>query len=235
MSKPTHRELEQTTQSASEDNYAAGFTRRTVLAGAAATTAAVTIGVDTPALAQKADPTADKETFLVLSAALTGIAKKKLDPFADPLNLWREYFNRANNDQHAAVFVALLRIAKGAALQVPPDETNGGVIPQDKVDQLASAIEARDETKFLARSIVLMWYLGSWYEPDVLKALTGPNPPPLLLIPHEVISPTAYTHGWLWRVAQAHPMGYSDMQFGYWTRPPQPLTDFIAVRPARGG
>src|SRR6185436_7982925 len=104
MRKPTHREWEQTTQSASEDDHAAGLTRRTVLAGAAATTAAVTIGVDTPAVAQKADPIADKQTFLVLSAALTGIAKAKLEPFADPLNLWREYFDRANNDEQAPAF-----------------------------------------------------------------------------------------------------------------------------------
>jgi hypothetical protein len=26
------------------------------------------------------------------------------------------------------------------------------------------------------------------------------------------------------RVAQAHPMGFSEMQFGYWTRPPNPRT-----------
>jgi len=28
-------------------------------------------------------------------------------------------------------------------------------------------------------------------------------------------------------VAQAHPMGFSEMQFGYWTRPPNELRDFI--------
>jgi hypothetical protein len=30
-----------------------------------------------------------------------------------------------------------------------------------------------------------------------------------------------------------HPMGYSDMQFGYWTRPPSARADFIAVKPKR--
>ena len=29
------------------------------------------------------------------------------------------------------------------------------------------------------------------------------------------------------RVAQAHPMGFSEMQFGYWTRPPNDIHDFI--------
>ena len=50
-----------------------------------------------------------------------------------------------------------------------------------------------------------------------------------------MISPKAYTQGWVWRVAQAHPMGYSDMQFGYWTREPPPLSDFIANHDARRG
>jgi len=49
-----------------------------------------------------------------------------------------------------------------------------------------------------------------------------------LFIAHTVVSPKAYTQGWLWRVIQAHPMGYSDMQFGYWARRPEPLEDFIS-------
>ena len=35
---------------------------------------------------------------------------------------------------------------------------------------IVTAVNAgNDDTKFLARSIVLLWYLGSWYEPDDLK------------------------------------------------------------------
>ncbi|TMK06556.1 MAG: sorbitol dehydrogenase, partial [Alphaproteobacteria bacterium] len=40
-------------------------------------------------------------------------------------------------------------------------------------------------------------------------------------------SPKAYTQGWALRVAQAHPMGFSEMQFGYWSRPPSARVDFI--------
>jgi hypothetical protein len=49
-----------------------------------------------------------------------------------------------------------------------------------------------------------------------------------------VISSKAYTQGWLWRVIQAHPMGYSDMQFGYWTRKPEPIEDFISRTSPKG-
>jgi hypothetical protein len=65
--------------------------------------------------------------------------------------------------------------------------------------------------------------LGAWYEPTELQALRKD----LLKDParspkFEVVSPKAYTQAWALRVAQAHPMGFSEMQFGYWTRPPNP-------------
>jgi hypothetical protein len=42
-----------------------------------------------------------------------------------------------------------------------------------------------------------------------------------------VVSATAYTQGWTWRVAQAHPMGYSELRYGYWGNDPLPLGDYI--------
>jgi hypothetical protein len=219
-----------------DDNHVAGFTRRSVLAGAAAS-AVVTIGADTPAGAQPAD--SDMVVFTKLSAALTGVAHAKLAPGVDPVNVKEEYFRQVSNAEYAAAFTALLQLTRAANLQIPAGDTDdwpgvetlGGVIPQDKVDALAGKIEERDDTKFLARSIVLMWYLGAWYEPDDLKKIAA-NPKAEAF--PTIISPKAYTQGWLWRVAQAHPMGYSDMQFGYWTRPPEPPAEFIAVVKAKG-
>jgi len=219
MSKSTHREPVQAAQSAVEDDHASGLTRRTVLAGVAATTAVVTVGVDTPAVAQSANPDSDMETFEQLSEALTGIARKKLAPDTDSIGIKHDYFKWINEREPAA-FVSLLKIAK--------DNANSS---QAMIEKL----QATDDTKFLARSIVLMWYLGSWYAPGDLKKLvdsrSAPNP---VFIPHTVISPKAYAQGWVWRVAQAHPMGYSDMQFGYWNREPAPLDDFIIRTKVRG-
>jgi hypothetical protein len=210
-----------------DDNHVAGFTRRSVLAGAAAT-AVVTIGADTPAGAQPAE--SDRVIFAKLSAGLTGVAHEKLAPRADPIDVKEEYFRRVSDPKYAAAFTALLQLTRAANLQVPGGDTDG-VIPQDKVDALASKIEERDDTKFLARSIVLMWYLGAWYEPDDLKKIAA-NPKAEAF--PTIISPKAYTQGWLWRVAQAHPMGYSDMQFGYWTRPPGPPAEFFHVVKPKG-
>jgi hypothetical protein len=219
MSKSTHREPVQAAQSAVGDDHASGLTRRTVLAGVAATTAVVTVGVDTPAVAQSANPDSDMGTFVTLSAALTGIAEGKLAPATDSIMIKQDYFKWINEREPAA-FVSLLKIAK--------DNANS---PQVMIEKL----QATDDTKFLARSIILMWYLGSWYAPgDLKKLVESRSLPKPVFIPHTVISPKAYTQGWVWRVAQAHPMGYSDMQFGYWTREPAPLDDFITRTKVRG-
>jgi hypothetical protein len=212
-----------------EDESAGRFTRRTVLAGAAAATAAISVGaVDTPASAQTRHQ--DMVAFVLLSAALTGIAEGKLapnfhplpsptnidleqsDPGSDPVDVKQEYFDWVNK-LHQATFRRLLQFAK--------DSRNAS----DRAQAIIDKVQATPDTKYLARSIVLMWYLGAWYDPDHLRALVErPNPPPAKF---DVISPKAYTQGWALRVAQAHPMGFSEMQFGYWSRPPSPRTDFI--------
>jgi len=193
------------------------LTRRTVLAGAAAATAAVTIGTEpAAALVPLSD---DMVAFKNLSAALTGISADKLAPVTDALELKQDYFKWVM-DRKPDQFKALLQIAKAnpTALQTIVDQS-----------------QANSDAKFLARSIVLMWYLGAWYDPDDLKRLVAArSAEQSLFIPHTVISSKAYTQGWLWRVIQAHPMGYSDMQFGYWTRKPEPIEDFISRTSPKG-
>jgi hypothetical protein len=231
MSKSLHREPAPPAQSTLDDDHIAGLTRRTVLAGAAVTAAAVSIGMDTPAIAQSADPDSpqDMAAFVKLSSALTGIAASKLAPETDPIEIKQDYFNWINTKKLPA-FATLLQIARAAPFEIPTGQGNESIIKQADVDKLVRAIEAKgDDTKYLARSIVLMWYLGSWYEPGKLKELVDKSSDPPF-IPHTVISSNAYTQGWVWRVAQAHPMGYSELQFGYWTRAPQPLEDFITSR-----
>jgi hypothetical protein len=191
--------------------------RRAMLAGAAATTAVAAVGAsEIPAYAHTADPNShqDMMAFLVLSAALTGIQVINLapefladkddvlnsDPGVDPFNIKKDYFNLINAGD-AATFERLLQIAKDR--------------PKSPTDIIA-AVNADDDTKFLARSIALLWLLGSWYKPkDLKKAVPSGD-----LIPSQVVSAKAYTQGLVWQIAQAHPMGYSNLQFGYWSREP---------------
>jgi hypothetical protein len=198
-----------------------GFTRRKVLAGAAAATAAISVGaVDSSASAQTRQ---DMVSFVLLSAALTGIAEVKLapgfdlaksEPGSDPMDVKQEYFNWVSKRRPAAL-KRLLQIAADSQ-KLPA---------ADRAQAIIDKAQATPDTKYLARSIVLMWYLGAWYDPDNLRALVErPNPPPAKF---EIISPKAYTQGWALRVAQAHPMGFSEMQFGYWSRPPSARIDFV--------
>jgi hypothetical protein len=175
------------------------FTRRTVLRGAAATTAVgAVVSVNATLPAEAADAATSMKLFVGLSSALTGIGEKKLAPDRDPLNVKQAYYDQARTYPE---FDRLLRI------YADNQSTSNK-------DEIAKIILDQSDIRYLARSVILAWYLGAWYEPSVLK---NPPAPP---IPFKVISSTAYTQGWIWRVAQAHPMGYSEWAFGYWQDDP---------------
>jgi hypothetical protein len=189
--------------------------RRRVLTGAAATTAATAVGpVIAPSAAQTPNaPISELDLFVNMSAALTGISKDKLSPSPrDQINIKQVYFDRAKTDP---LFDHLLQVFKEN--QAAPDKA---------ADIILNRGGPNARMRFVARSIMLAWYLGAWYDPDVLRRYAQPDPP-TLPIPFEVISPAAYTHGWIWRVAQAHPMGYSEWAFGYWSDVPAALDVFI--------
>ncbi len=219
MSTSPHHGRNPITSGATRDEQGGEVSRRAMLAGAVAAVAAVGAS-DIPAYAHAADPNSrqDMMAFLLLSAALTGIHVVNLapefsqdknkpdlldaDPGVDPIYIKKDYFNWVNAS-HTATFERMLQIAK--------DHRQS---PKDIIDK----VNASDDTKFLGRSIVLMWYLGSWYKPEDLKSNSAPGA--RALIPSEVISAKAYTQGLIWQIAQAHPMGYSNLQFGYWSRVP---------------
>ena len=120
----------------------------------------------------------------------------------DPINVKNDYFKWVNAHD-AATFGKLLQIAKDH---------------RQSATEIIAAVNAGDDTKFLARSIALLWYLGSWYKPEDLKANSVPGA--RAFISSQVVSAKAYTQGLVWQIAQAHPMGYSNLQFGYWSREP---------------
>jgi hypothetical protein len=206
---------EQNAQGANPSTEAGRFSRRTMVAGtlATATVAAVSHLAD-PAHAQGLDPESkpDMMAFLLLSEALTGVVKLILapelsgsDPGTDPINIKNDYFRWIVAKDKTSSFAAMLAFAK----------KNPAPSAQDIITFVSTS---NDDVKFLARSIVLLWYLGSWYEPKDLQT----KPPP---VPSEVVSAKAYTQGLVWQIAGAHPMGYSNMQFGYWSRNPRDPND----------
>jgi hypothetical protein len=234
-----------------EDEPAGAVTRRTVLTGAAAVTAAATVGatLDTPAHAHSVDPSSREHMvlFVLLSSALTGIPADKLAPGfrlappptnpptipappvdlaksvtgSDPVDVKRVYLTWAN-EKFPSGLEYLLRLVRINLNASNRDQAIIDALMFDDGDKSKTPYDV--DAKYLARSIVLMWYLGAWYEPAELKAL---RKDPARTPTFQVISPKAYTQAWALRVAQAHPMGFSEMQFGYWTRPPSELLDFM--------
>jgi hypothetical protein len=219
MSTSPHRGRNRSASGVANDEQGE-VSRRAMLAGAVATTAVAAVGAsEIPAYARTADPNShpDMMAFLVLSQALTGIQLLSLapefdkkdkpdildaDPGVDPFNIKNDYFAWINACA-APAFEKLLQIAKDH--------------PKSTTD-IITAVNASDDTKFLARSIVLLWYLGSWYKPEDLQKNSAPGA--RALIGSQVVSAKAYTLGLVWQIAQAHPMGYSNLQFGYWSREP---------------
>jgi Membrane bound FAD containing D-sorbitol dehydrogenase len=189
------------------------FTRRKMLTVAAATAAgavgSANLTTQTTAQTTAADD-ADRALFVALSAALTGIDKERLSPTVDPIQINRQYFAQAKTDP---AFDGLMQIIRA-------DPSN----PAAAADKVLNNSDSN--IMYLGRSIILMWYLGAWYAPSTLEYLNSSRPEP----PYpadKVISPAAYTQGWTWRVAQAHPMGYSELLFGYWSNEPPALDAFI--------
>jgi hypothetical protein len=215
---------EDNAEGAETSAQAGKISRRAMVAGTVATTAvAAGLALCNSAYAQAPDPNSkqDMVAFLLLSDALTGVDRQTLapefsadaneilnsDPGVDPINVKNAYFEWINTHAAPSSFAKLLQIAKDSR------KSSAGII--------AKVSASDDDTKFLARSIVLLWYLGSWYDPADLKKFH--DSPQLLRgpIPSEVVGAKAYTQGLVWQIAGAHPMGYSNLQFGYWSRDPR--------------
>lgn len=163
------------------------------------------------------------DDFVALSAILTGIAADKLHPALDTYETAAEYLAYATT-HGGEVFAQLMGIYTQNSSQ--PPAAIAALIFADPQGPVA----------YMAKTVTLMWYLGSWYlqdgeDPDspaglqtyyknVTQGLPG-------FAPSVVVSSNAYTQGWAWKIGQAHPMGYSDGRFGYWNTPPLPLSDYI--------
>ena len=210
------------------------FSRRAMLAGTVVATAAAAVApISDTAYAAGPDVNSpqDMMAFLLLSEALTGVNRLLLapelelnqndvlssKPGIDPINIKNDYFSWINLKDSTPSFATLLKFVKDN--------------PKSSQDDIRAFVNVgNDDIKFLVRSIVLLWYLGSWYEPKDLKEQANAAKPGRINS-SEVLSPKAYTQGLVWQIAGAHPMGYSNLQFGYWSRNPNDPNDTKPLLP----
>jgi hypothetical protein len=156
--------------------------------------------------------------FANMSAALTGFQASILRPFLDPVNLSGLYYGFAVTQVGQQAMDDLLNAYRAIATQ--PVQTIADTL-------LETASPTPSQQAQIAQSIVAVWYLGSWYKP----AYQNGGVPGAVV---QVVSMDAYTNGLAWKVAQAHPMGYSVFTFGYWSQPPASLATF-GVNVSNGG
>ncbi|HYN19908.1 MAG TPA: sorbitol dehydrogenase [Thermoanaerobaculia bacterium] len=157
--------------------------------------------------------------FLGLSQALTGIATSVLAPGLDTINLKTTYLQTLDQQLGQPATDSLLQLYANLKSQGKTDAEIAQVI-------LTPEPPATPQQAGQAGSLMKMWLLGSWYPP------TPPGQPPNLA--GTVISVNAYTGSFAWTLAQAHPMGYSELAFGYWSSAPPPLPSGIPASPQGG-
>jgi hypothetical protein len=158
------------------------------------------------------------QSFANLSAALTGFQASFIRPFLDPVNLSGTFYEFAVAQVGQSMMDQLMSAYASLSGQTP------ALTPQQIADTLLEVTNATpSDQALLCQTIILMWYLGSWYPPPFQ---TGGF--------QQVISSQAYTKSLAWNLAQAHPMGFSVFTFGYWSQPPASLETF-GVNTGNGG
>jgi hypothetical protein len=162
----------------------------------------------------KGDNATDLQDFADMSAALTGFQSTFLKPTLDTTNLTGAYFDVATEKTQGKPATVQTLLAAYRAIKGEPAQQIADTL-------LETAQPTPSAQALLAQSIVKMWYTASWYEPGSSEMAM-------------VVSSIAYTKGLVWQVMQSHPMGYSPFSFGYWGKPPGPLSQF-GVDTGNGG
>ncbi len=144
---------------------------------------------------------APADSFVALSAALTGFAE---------VDLWgtgqvEPYLSDLRATVGEGITARLL--AAGAQAQGDPDPPTA----------LKRLVMDDPDLGPLARSLLVLWYLGQWTPlPNEWRNRNGASP---LDIPR-VLSADSYQAGLVWVAIRAHPMGAKPPGYGSWANPP---------------
>lgn len=202
------------------------MTRRTLLKGGAMGVLLAAAGL--PVLATSDFPARLKAPrgFIDASSALLGVDAQDLLPTVRP-----------DNYSIADDYYSILHAGCKEALKAMMDEYRqhrrkpmqeiGNLLLRADGANSVGGIRA-DDVGTAARLTLQLWLFGIWYG----GAEVNNNPASELAILAEyrndfVLSSRAYKEGWIWRFAQSHPMGYSQLQFGHWAKQPPALQDYM--------
>ena len=153
----------------------------------------------------------DLSNFVNLSAILTGYQPSDLYDDFDPQPVAIEYLAMLKSKVDAATVSNLISTFANINAQATSTTTESEFVAEIQTQIINDA-----QMGPVALNIIRMWYLSIWYDMDQTPPITG-------LSTGTVVSMNAYTKGLAWDAGQAHPMGYSEMHFGYWETEPPPL------------
>ena len=144
--------------------------------------------------------------FLGLSATLTGYSRFRLLGTGQTdlyLTTTRAAVGDDVLDQLLTTFAEVHRDAAG---------------DQDALDRgLRTQVLSDDRLGPVARNLIKMWFVGTWYElPQEWRDRYAAREP---VVTH-VVSPASYTEGLLWPTIGANPPGAKGQGFGSWVGPP---------------
>ncbi|GAB1541911.1 hypothetical protein NUACC21_45840 [Scytonema sp. NUACC21] len=148
------------------------------------------------------------KNFVELSGILTGYSATHLMPVIDPIGIAKVYweFLQTQTEVSQDLINQLLKIFEDIKAQP-------GIKYEEKVKAVKEKILDDSALLPVARRIIRLWYLSTWYTSEPPKELG------------QVVSMNAYIKGLAWEAIQAHPMGYSELTFGYWAEKPKQTTD----------
>ncbi|PFI27090.1 hypothetical protein COI53_25690 [Bacillus thuringiensis] len=144
--------------------------------------------------------------FYELSMSLTGVSIYELQG----TGVGEKYFVTVKNIVGEEIFFNLLKIFRKIGR-----ECNDKIHYFDQ--KLRIYILSDPMFGPVARNIIKMWYLGSWFQlPDVWREeyyINNSND-----VTH-VISNESYVEGLVWKVIESHPMGAKQPGYGTWSLP----------------
>ncbi len=145
--------------------------------------------------------------FLALSEALTGFGAFQLRGTGQA----EAYLGTTAGIVGAATMRALLAAAAEARASSAGDAAKHEA-------ELRRLVMSDDRLGPVARNIIRMWYVGSWYQlPKAWREAHGQSSQDR----DHVVSPTAYTEGLLWPAVGANPAGAKPAGYGMWAMPPR--------------
>lgn len=178
-----------------------------------------------PALAADSEWKSATPGFISLSSLMLGVSEEKLNPAVSPdgLRLSDLYFNALKMGSNTTSFNAFVAFA---------DEfhASGRADIRDKLSELTARARREPTTASMwgCRMTRMLWLFGIWFGYEESSRMDGSTDDHFSsgYARNYVISSRAYANGWIWKIAQAHPMGVSQFAFGSWSRIPPELTDY---------